>query len=99
MATHKILAEETVPVSELRKNPSRYFTDQPVAVMSHNQATGYMVGAKLFEHMIEIIEQSEQGKMVRGQLRPSAARLKEITDASVIFHENATEEQLGSFAE
>lgn len=99
MATHKILAEETVPVSELRKNPSEYFTDRPIAVMNHNRATGYTLGVELFEQMMAIIEHSEEGKTIRGQFRPTAERLKEIAAASAAFHKNATEEQLGSFSE
>lgn len=32
MGTHAILAEQSVSITELRKNPAQYFTDQPVAV-------------------------------------------------------------------
>lgn len=99
MATHKILAEETVAVSEVRKNPGRYFTDKAVAVMSHNKATGYMVGAELFENMIMILEQNQAGKAIAGQFRPSAARLQEIAAASADFLRNASEEDLGQFSE
>ena len=60
MSTNKILAEATVTVSELRKNPSRYFTDHPIAVMKHNRVIGYVVGAELFESMILLIEQDKQ---------------------------------------
>lgn len=99
MVTNKIFAEETIPVSELRKNPSRYFTDRPVAVMSHNQATGYMVGAELFEKMLVIMEQSQAGKSVTGQFRPSANRLQQIIDQSTHYLRNATENDLDDFSE
>ena len=29
---HRILAEKSVNITELRKNPAKYFIDQPVAV-------------------------------------------------------------------
>ena len=31
---HRILAEKSVNITELRKNPAKYFIDQPVAVLS-----------------------------------------------------------------
>jgi antitoxin YafN len=99
MTIHKILAEETVPVSELRKNPGRYFTDRPIAVMSHNQATGYVVGAELFEKMLAIIEQNQAGKSVTGQFRPSANRLQQIIAESASYLQDATDEDLGHFSE
>lgn len=99
MSTHKILAEETVSVSELRKNPSLYFTDHPVAVMAHNHATGYVVGAELFETMMNIIEQNQAAKTVVGQFRPASARLKEIAKESAEFLLQASEEELGHFSE
>lgn len=99
MSTHKILAEEMVSVSELRKNPSQYFTNAPVAVMSHNQTAGYVVGAELFERMMMIIEQSQQVKAISGQFRPSAARLKQITEESARLIQQASDEELGDFSE
>ncbi len=99
MSTHKILAEEIVSVSELRKNPSQYFTNNPVAVMSHNQTAGYMVGAELFEKMIMIIEQSQRDKSIIGQFRPSAVRLKQISEESARLLQQANDEELGNFSE
>jgi antitoxin YafN len=99
MSTHKILAEETVSVSDLRKNPSLYFTDHPVAVMSHNHAAGYVVGAELFETMMKIIEQNQAAKAVVGQFRPASARLKQIAEESAEFLLHAKEEELGRFSE
>ncbi len=37
---HRILAEKSVNISELRKNPAKYFIDQPVAVLSNNRPAG-----------------------------------------------------------
>jgi len=99
MTTNKILVEETIPVSELRKNPSRYFSDKPVAVMSHNRATGYVVGAELFEKMLAIIEQSEAGKLVTAEFRPSSNRIQEIVRESTDYLKNAPDEDLGQFSE
>ena len=35
---HRILAEKSVNITELRKNPAKYFIDQPVAVLFFFQA-------------------------------------------------------------
>lgn len=48
MASHTILAEKAVSVSEARKNLSQYFTDEPVAVLSNNKPAGYMLSAELY---------------------------------------------------
>lgn len=48
-ATHTILADETVSVSELKKSPSQYFTDHAIAVLSNNRPTGYVIGAAAYE--------------------------------------------------
>lgn len=99
MGTSKILAEDTVAVSELRKNPSDYFLDRPVAVMSHNKATGYTLGAELFEKLMHIVELSQQKQSVEGLFRPSIARMNEITQASADFLSKAKEDDLGKFSE
>ncbi len=40
---HRILAEKSVNITELRKNPAKYFIDQPVAVLSNNRPAGYLL--------------------------------------------------------
>ena len=42
---HRILAEKSVNITELRKNPAKYFIDQPVAVLSNNRPAGYLLSA------------------------------------------------------
>ncbi|HAZ8183313.1 antitoxin of toxin-antitoxin stability system, partial [Escherichia coli] len=46
---HRILAEKSVNITELRKNPAKYFIDQPVAVLSNNRPAGYLLSASAFE--------------------------------------------------
>lgn len=52
----RILAEQTVSISELRKNPAQYFIDEPVVVLSKNKPVGYMLSAKLFETIVDMLE-------------------------------------------
>jgi antitoxin YafN len=51
MSTQRILAEQTVSVTEMRKHPTDYFTDHPIAVLNRNQTEGYMLGKELFERI------------------------------------------------
>ena len=76
MSTQSILAEKTVSISDFRKEPSKYFTDEPVAVLSNNKTAGYVLGPETFEAMIALIENSS-GK-VKSKFRPSRLRLEAI---------------------
>ncbi len=49
---HRILAEKSVNITELRKNPAKYFIDQPVAVLSNNRPAGYLLSASAFEALV-----------------------------------------------
>lgn len=99
MSTHKILADETVAVSELRKNPSLYFTDHAIAVMSHNQPTGYVIGAKAYEAIVAILMQLEENSPFDGQFQPTAKRIQEITQRGAELLANAEDDMLNEFTE
>lgn len=78
MSTYAILAEESVSITELRKNPGSYFGDKPVAVLSNNKPAGYMVSQELFQEMLRLVEQAEIRRTVTGRLELSASKLREI---------------------
>ncbi len=52
---HRILAEKSVNITELRKNPAKYFIDQPVAVLSNNRPAGYLLSASAFEALMDML--------------------------------------------
>ncbi|GMR20984.1 MAG: type I toxin-antitoxin system antitoxin YafN [Gammaproteobacteria bacterium] len=99
VSTQTILADETVSISELRKKPKEYFTDHAIAVLSNNRTAGYVIGAEAYETLLMILRQSQQLETFEGRFRPTAERLREITEKGAKLLENATEEQLGSFSE
>ena len=96
---HRILAEHTVSITELRKNPAQYFTDEPVAVLSNNRPAGYMLSASLFEAMIDLLEKQQSNDGFIAKFRPSAEQLKVIAAHGQTLLEQATDADLSEFSE
>lgn len=95
--THAILAEQTVSITELRKNPAKFFIKEPVAVLSNNIPQGYMVNAELFEQMVKALEQKQQG--FKASFRPTSARLEEIAKQGNQLLQDATDEDMRVYTE
>ena len=63
----RILADQCVSISELRKNPIRSVEEaggKPLAVLSHNQPAFYCVPTALFEQITDMLEDIELAKIV-----------------------------------
>jgi len=99
MTTQTILAGKTVSVTEMRKNPTQYFTDEPVAVLAHNRPAGYMVSTELFEKLVQALESQQRSNSFQASFRPSATRLKEVAESGNAQLQAATDEELGDFSE
>lgn len=99
MATQRILAEEMVSVSEMRKHPTDFFTDHPIAVLNKNQTAGYMVGKELFESMVDLIRQLHPEETFTAKFQPPVTQLKAVTAASAKFLASAKEKELEDFVE
>ena len=100
-ATHTILADETVSVSELKKSPSQYFTDHAIAVLSNNRTTGYVIGAEAYEALVSLLSQCQQKETFHGVFRPTADRMREITASGMALLQNASSndiEKLGQYS-
>lgn len=93
-ATHTILADKTVSVTELKKSPSQYFTDHPIAVLSNNRTAGYIIGADAYAALVSILSQCQQTETFPGMFRPTAERMREITARGMDLLQNATSEDL-----
>jgi antitoxin YafN len=99
MKTHKILADETISVSELRKNPGQYFTDHAIAVLSSNRPIGYVIGSETYEALVALLVQNQETEHFTGRFRPTAARMKTIARKGAELLANASEEELAEFSE
>lgn len=93
MSMHVILAEKSVSMTDLRKNPAQYFIEEPVAVLSNNKPAGYMVSAAVFEQLLKAAEQRGV-ETVRARFRPDESRLNEIARQGVALLESASDEDL-----
>ena len=99
MAAQKILAEEVVSVSEMRKHPMDFFADHLVAVLNNNQVAGYMVGRDLFETMYSMIAQIQNQGEFPARFHPSSTQLRKLVEGSTKYLESAQEKDLGTFVE
>ncbi len=66
-----ILADYSVSITEFKKNPAQVLREAgetPVAVLSHNRPTFYMVAPKVFEAMLEELADRDLAALVKGRL-------------------------------
>lgn len=95
----RILAEKSINITELRKNPAKYFIDEPVAVLSNNRPAGYMVSARVFEELIDLLEEKQGRVHKAARFRPTAERLDTIADDGQKLLENTSDKDLAEFRE
>jgi len=97
MAIQAILAEKTVSISDFRKEPNKYFTDEPVAVLSNNKAAGYVLSPETFQAMVTLLEKISPE--TQAKLRPSKVRLDVIAQKAAELLVNTSNDDLSDFVE
>jgi antitoxin StbD len=63
----QVLADFTVSISELKKNPSALLSQangSPIAVLNHNKPAAYLIPADTYEALMEMIDDYELAKLV-----------------------------------
>ena len=63
----QVLADFSVSISELKKNPSALLAQasgSPIAVLNHNKPAAYLVPADTYEALMDMIEDYELAKLV-----------------------------------
>jgi antitoxin StbD len=66
--THPILADASISISDLKKNPSAVIDAAdgfPVAVLNRNTPSAYLVPAKAWEELMDRLEDIELAEIVR----------------------------------
>lgn len=64
---HQVLADLSVSISELKKNPSALLSQasgSPIAVLNHNKPAAYLIPAETYEAMMDMLEDYELAKLV-----------------------------------
>ena len=57
--TQTIHAKTTVSMTDLRRNPSKILddaNDMPVAILNHNRAKAYLLSAKAYEKLLDLLD-------------------------------------------
>lgn len=81
VTTHRILAQTSAGISELKKNPMAVVNEGgggPVAILNRNEPVFYVVPAKTFEYIYEILEDQELQAIV--EARKDQAEIKVSLD-------------------
>jgi antitoxin StbD len=73
---HQVLADLSVSISGLKKNPSALVSQAngaPVAILNHNKPAAYLVPADTWEVLMNLIEDIELSKLVEERRKEKAA--------------------------
>ena len=63
----RVLADFSVSISELKKNPSALLAQasgSPMAVLNHNKPAAYLIPAETYEALMDTIEDYELSRLV-----------------------------------
>lgn len=63
-----VLANCSVSISELKKNPSALIEQsdgEPIAILNHNRPTAYLIPAETYEALLEKLENYQLGIIVK----------------------------------
>ncbi|MFJ5409556.1 type I toxin-antitoxin system antitoxin YafN [Pectobacterium punjabense] len=93
------IEEKLININEVNDNPAKYFIDVPVAVLSKNRPAGYMVSAKVFEELIDLLEEKQGRVHTAARFRPTAERLSDIADSGQKLLQKASDKDLTEFTE
>jgi antitoxin StbD len=74
-----ILADASVSVTELKRNPSAVIDaadGESVAVLVHNKPSAYLVPAATYQRMLERLEDLELAELVRARAKERRIKVK-----------------------
>ena len=77
--TQTIHAKTTVSMTDLRRNPSKIMEiagDLPVAVLNHNKPEAYLLSAKAYEALLELIDDLTLVKTIKERKGGKTVKVK-----------------------
>ena len=72
---------ETVTISDLRRNPTRCFSDATVEVTYRGQKVGYLMSSEQFEIGLKILAQGEDPEVLKEKLGLTDSWLKSLGES------------------
>lgn len=69
---HKVLADCSASISELKKNPTALLKNaqgSAIAILNHNKPAAYLVPADTYEWMMELIDDHQLAQLVEERLK------------------------------
>ena len=75
----QILSDASISITELKRNPSAVIDeagDEPVAVLTHNKPSAYLVPAATYRRMLERLEDLELAELVRSRAKERKVKVK-----------------------
>ncbi|NQY34185.1 MAG: type II toxin-antitoxin system Phd/YefM family antitoxin [Alteromonadaceae bacterium] len=79
----QVLADCSVSISELKKNPTALLNEAagaPIAILNHNKPTAYLVPAETYEWLMDKIEDLELAIIVRERLQDKSEAVEVTLD-------------------
>jgi antitoxin StbD len=73
--SYEILSNIVTNISELKKNPMSVIKSgqgEPVAILNHNKPVGYFIPSKIYEVMLDIIDDINLAKIVEERSKEKA---------------------------
>ena len=70
-----ILADYTASITELKKSPTKLLNDahgEPIAILNHNKPEAYLLPAKVYEALMDILEDIELSRIVKKRMKDKA---------------------------
>lgn len=80
---HQVLADYSVSISELKKNPSALLAQasgSPIAVLNHNKPAAYLIPAATYESLMDMIDDFELAKLVEERLKDKSQAIEVSLD-------------------
>jgi len=92
---HTLLAETSIGITELKKNPSaviRNAGNAPVVILHHNRPSAYLVSVHRYEAMMDVLDDLALAEIVKERLN----RLDDAEEVSIEDLESAARAKLST---